>query len=217
MMIFTTVLALLVPCSGFEILLPRSTSSAYLRRSRTINAIEPVTTVAAFAAGLLPPSLLLAGKEREVQEAKEETALAQAELSRLREGFTGLIKTMELEIDLADTELDALLAAGSRAAQKRQEELVTLREKYDTQLKQLKELLGDYTDKLELQQNSFKRLSTIAESARSESLALKERAKLLEDRLKASNAQLEKVTVELQEMAEVNANPFARFFKAFER
>ena len=69
---------------------------------------------------------------------------------------------MELEVDLADAELDELLAAGSRAAKKRQVELAELKEKYEAQLKSLKDLVGDYTDRMELQQNSYKRLTAIA-------------------------------------------------------
>jgi len=93
-------------------------------------------------------------------------------------------------------ELDELLTAGQRAAKKRRDELSALQEKNAVQIKALKDLLGDYADKLELQQNTFKRLSSVAESAQLESLALKERARLLEGRLAAANAQLGKVQVD---------------------
>lgn len=200
---------LLGSCSAYTSALATLRRSAV--RTCSVRSIEPITTTtaAAFAAGLLPPSLLLGIKEGEVQNAKSEAAAAQSELARLREGFTSLIETLEVEVDLADTELDELLAAGSRAAKQRKEELKLLREKYEKQIKQLKDLIGDYTDSLELQQNSYKRLSAIADSARSESLALKERARLLEERLNAANAQLAKV------QAEADATPLDNFMKMF--
>jgi len=165
--------------------------------------------VAAFAAGIVPPSLLLASKEGEVAAAKEEARVANEKLRQMNDGLNALISTLELEVDTADAELDEVLAAGTRAAKKRRDDLRELREKYESQVKQLKELVGDQNDRLELQQNSYSRLSSIAESARMESLALKERARLLEERLEAAKQQLAKVE------AEALASPFAGFMKMF--
>lgn len=58
--------------------------------------------------------------------------------------------------------LDELLAAGASAAVKRGDEIKELRANYENQLRQLKELIGDQNDRLEMQQNSFERLSRIA-------------------------------------------------------
>jgi len=198
-----SLVALLAPlCAGYSGLAPSRLQQSQVARvtqtrTCTVQALEPITTTAAaFAAGLVPPSLLLMGKEGELQTARAEADAAKVELGRLREGFTSLIETMELEVDVADAELDELLAAGSRAARARRDEVEKLKEKYEGQIKVLKDLVGDYTDKLELQQNTFNRLSGLAESTSSESLALKQRASLLEERLAAADEQLAKLEAE---------------------
>ncbi|KAL3892980.1 MAG: hypothetical protein SGPRY_014593, partial [Prymnesium sp.] len=69
---------------------------------------------------------------------------------------------LELEVDTTDMKLDELLAAGASAVVKRGDEIKELRANYENQLRQLKELIGDQNDRLEMQQNSFERLSRIA-------------------------------------------------------
>jgi len=173
--------------------------------------LEPVTAsaLAGFVAGLVPPSALLAAKERELIEVREEVDLARSELSRIRAGFNEVIAVMELDVDVVDAQLEELVSASTEQARKKREDIVALKEKYEGQIKDLKSVLGEYTDRLELQQNTFTRLQSIADSARSESLALKERAQLLERRLLEASAQLEV----LQE--KVDSNPFGFLNKLF--
>lgn len=116
---------------------------------------------------------------------------------------------MELDVDVVDAQLEELVSASTEQARKKREDIVALKEKYEGQIKDLKSVLGEYTDRLELQQNTFTRLQSIADSARSESLALKERAQLLERRLLEASAQLEV----LQE--KVDSNPFGFLNKLF--
>jgi len=203
----TLVLVAFAACSAFQCVAPHIVPGRVVAsRTCAVRALDPLTTsAAAFGLGLLPPSLLLAGKEGELQEAKAEADRANAELLRLRAGFQELLTTLELEVDMADAALDEMLSAGTRKARQKREELSQLREKYEAQISQLKELVGDYADKVELQQNSFKRLSAIAESARSESLAMKERANVLEQRLTAANEQLAKF------QTEASLTPLERF------
>ena len=86
-----------------------------------------------------------------------------------------------------------------------------LQKAYEAQLLELREMVGDYTDKLELQQNAFKRSELVTESARAESEAYRKSADLLQDRLTAAQAQL----IQLQQEAEDDANPFANLMSLF--
>jgi len=66
--------------------------------------------------------------------------------------------------------------------------------------------VGDYNDRMELQQNKIMRNSQITDSARAEAAAYRERANLMADKLEASEARLTQLE------KEINANPIARFF-----
>mmetsp|Transcript_11349 Transcript_11349/g.19397 ORF Transcript_11349/g.19397 Transcript_11349/m.19397 type:complete len:217 (-) Transcript_11349:105-755(-) len=199
-------------CGAFDVLAPAALPRHRLvSRSAPMTMLEPVTAsaLAGFVAGLVPPSALLAAKERELIEVREEVDLARSELSRIRAGFNEVIAVMELDVDVVDAQLEELVSASTEQARKKREDIVALKEKYEGQIKDLKSVLGEYTDRLELQQNTFTRLQSIADSARSESLALKERAQLLERRLLEASAQLEVL------QQKVDSNPFGFLNKLF--
>ena len=76
-------------------------------------------------------------------------------------------------------------------------------------MKKLKELVADYSDRMELQQNSMKRNSLIVDSAVSERAALTERANLLEAKWLKAKEELEAL------QNEIDASPFERMLKIF--
>ena len=189
-------------------------SRAAQTRVSSLQALEPATLAAAsFAAGFFPPSLLLVKKDSEVQEANAQRDSALAEVERMRGAFEVLLEAVELETDVSDAELDSLLQQGQLKAAERREELENLKVSYEAKVKSLKDLLGDYTDKLELQQNRLKRSKDVELRARSEAAAVQQRAKVLERRLEAANKQIDVMTKDLEELR----NPFAGLTNLFAR
>ena len=134
-----------------------------------VQMIDPITlSASAFLAGALPPSLLVINKDQQLQQAKAELSSAKAELSDLRDGFTSALIALEIQANASEVSLNELLNLSVRKARRYKDEMQSLQQDYETQLSQLRDMVGDYTDKLELQQNAFKRNELVTESARAE-------------------------------------------------
>ena len=118
---------------------------------------------------------------------------------------------IEIQANASEASLNELLGLSVRKARRYKDEMMELQKAYEAQLLELREMVGDYTDKLELQQNAFKRSELVTESARAESEAYRKSADLLQDRLTAAQAQL----IQLQQEAEDDANPFANLMSLF--
>ena len=100
-----------------------------------------------------------------------------------------------------------------REARKSKGELQKISSTYQTQISQLKELVGDYTDRLEFQQMRMQRNELTVTSAVAERAALVERAELLEAKYQKAQAALEELQQE-QTDASVLTNPFGQFLEA---
>ena len=180
-------------------------------RAAAPHMVDPISVAAAsFAAGLTPPSLMLMRKEGEIRELKEAKAKADAELTELREGFVGVMRDLELTSELADAQLSDMLQMTAREARRAKKDVGQLKQTYEEQVKKLKELVADYSDRMELQQNSMKRNSLIVDSAVSERAALTERANLLEAKWLKAKEELEAL------QNEIDASPFERILKLFQ-
>ena len=204
-----TALALHAPAAPLD---ARSIFSAsHARRSCAVQMVDPITVgVAAFAAGALPPSAVLVAKEREISGLKKANAEANEQLTALRESFVLVMKDMEISTEEADAKLEEMLQMTAREARKSKEELTTLKESYEKQISMLKELVADYSDRMELQQNSMKRNALIVDSTVAERAALNERAELLEKKWRRAKEELEALQKEIEK------NPFERFLKIFQ-
>jgi len=168
--------------------------------------IEPITTAAAFTAGLLGPSLVAMQKDGALQGANSKLDTAEAELAVLRLSLEDALSQLEIAADTSEMALNEILLLSVREARSRKDEIATIKSRYEQQIRDLKELVGDYNDRMELQQNKIMRNSQITDSARAEAAAYRERANLMADKLEASEARLTQLE------KEINANPIARFF-----
>ena len=181
-------------------------------RARVVSSpimFEPVTTAAvAFAAGLVGPSFVAASKDAELKEVKAQLSQKELELKKVREAFGIALVQLEISANTTELALTELLDLTVREQKKRKGEITQIQEQYEEQIRGLQELLGDYNDRMEFQQNSIKRNAQITDSARAESAAYMERANLLYEKYVAASAMIEKLEAELK------SNPVAAFFKS---
>ena len=181
-------------------------------RARVVSSpimFEPVTTAAvAFAAGLVGPSFVAASKDAELKEVKAQLSQKEMELKKVREAFGIALVQLEISANTTELALTELLDLTVREQKKRKGEITQIQEQYEEQIRGLQELLGDYNDRMEFQQNNIKRNAQITDSARAESAAYMERANLLYEKYVAASAMIEKLE------AEIKSNPVAAFFKS---
>ena len=178
-------------------------------RSRQSSMVEPLTMAAvAFATGAVPPSVVAAQKDIELKKTSNKLATAEAELSDLRVRFDAALTQLEINARTTEMSLNEMLELSVRKARSRKDEVEAMKQQYEEQITALKDLVGDYNDRLEFQQNRMKRNNEVTESARAESNAYMERANLLQEQYYAAQAMIEQL------QAEVDANPVINFFKA---
>ena len=177
--------------------------------------VDPVTASAAFLAGAIPSSFVAYSKDQQLQESQKREKELETELKESREAFNTLMVELEMSTSDTDEKLADLLRSGAKKARKSRESMQAVKDSYREQVRKLKELVGDYTDKLELQQNTFRRQSAIVESASGEASALKERALLLQSRLAERQKQLEELSEEVEELGELKKSSLLRIVKFF--
>lgn len=180
------------------------------RCGAAVSVLDPVTSTAAligFASGAIPTGAIAVRKDQELQESLAREKVLSDELASARSAFGEIMGDLELEAELADAQLSELITMGARKAKKNWAQMSAVNEKFSEQVTKLKELVGDYADRLEFQQSAQQRQTALVQAANSEAKALKERALLLEAKLTRRQHDLE----ELQD--EVSASPSNRFLR----
>eukprot|EP00316_Scyphosphaera_apsteinii_P013636 CAMPEP_0119305230 /NCGR_PEP_ID=MMETSP1333-20130426/6277_1 /TAXON_ID=418940 /ORGANISM="Scyphosphaera apsteinii, Strain RCC1455" /LENGTH=204 /DNA_ID=CAMNT_0007308273 /DNA_START=165 /DNA_END=779 /DNA_ORIENTATION=- len=179
------------------------------RKAAGVVMVEPISTAVAFSLGAIPSAVLVIKKDEELRKAETKAEAAEAELVRIRQWATNVIDELELQAEVTDQELESILAAVSGKSRQYKTRLLDVKEKYDQQLSRLKDLVGDYSDQLELQQNRLNSKDLLVASVQSESAAIKERAQVLEEQLASSQAALSIAESKLKSFELLN--PFAIF------
>ena len=180
-------------------------SHAGVASRSSVAMFEPVTTaVVAFAVGAAPPSLLLARKSAELQEAQDKCEKQSKEVSMVRESYMEMVVALEMQVEATDMQL---VKSGTKKATELKAQMEELKNKYKGQLTQLKELAGDYADKVELQQNVIKRKDDMVLAAQGASRALMQSMVALEHRLKAAEQALSEA------QSTLSPDFFGNFFK----
>jgi|TARA_B100000524_G_C23603727_1_gene353573 uncharacterized phage infection (PIP) family protein YhgE len=183
-------------------------SHAGVASRSSVAMFEPVTTaVVAFAVGAAPPSLLLARKSAELQEAQDKCEKQNKEMSMVRESYMEMVAALEMQVEATDMQLVELVKSGTKKATELKAQMEELKNKYKGQITQLKELAGDYADKVELQQNVIKRKDDMVLAAQGESRALMQSMVALEHRLKAAEQALSEA------QSTLSPDFFGNFFK----
>lgn len=183
--------ALLPSCAAYSLSSSARGSHAATSVRSSVTMVEPFTTAAvAFAAGAVPPSFLLAQKRAELKEVQEEYNKQLEEMALVRATYMDMVNMLELKVEATDMQLVELVKSGTKQAAGLKDQMEDLKASYRDQIIQLKELAGDYSDKLELQQNTIKRKDDMVLAAEGESRALLQSIAVLESRLQAAEQAL---------------------------
>ena len=89
--------------------------------------IEPITTAAAFTAGLLGPSLVAMQKDGALQGANSKLDTAEAELAVLRLSLEDALSQLEIAADTSEMALNEILLLSVREARSRKDEIATIK------------------------------------------------------------------------------------------
>ena len=125
----------------------------------------------------------------------------------VRESYMEMVAALEMQVEATDMQLVELVKSGTKKATELKAQMEELKKKYKGQITQLKELAGDYADKVELQQNVIKRKDDMVLAAQGESRALMQSMVALEHRLKAAEQALSEA------QSTLSPDFFGNFFK----
>jgi len=151
---------------------------------------DPLSLSFAFAAGAAFPSAVAVQKQKELDAARAE--------------FEEQIAQLETSIKTSDKQLGELLVINSRQARQKKDEFVELQRSYNIQLERLKEMVGEFSDKYELQQNECRMMERAMKTMERENLQYKERGAVLMSQLEESQSKLQ------QAMDDIANSPFEK-------
>uniref|UniRef100_A0A7S3SRF2 Uncharacterized protein n=2 Tax=Choreotrichia TaxID=141411 RepID=A0A7S3SRF2_9SPIT len=168
--------------------MPRTNIDA--RAPRSLMLADPLSLSFAFAAGAAFPSAVAVQKQKELDAARAE--------------FEEQIAQLETSIKTSDKQLGELLVINSRQARQKKDEFVELQRSYNIQLERLKEMVGEFSDKYELQQNECRMMERAMKTMERENLQYKERGAVLMSQLEESQSKLQ------QAMDDIANSPFEK-------